>query len=314
MRNHARLMVGTSLIGACLVLTACGGGSGSNPLQTAAGAPKGTIVIGSQSFPESSILGEVYAQALEGAGYKVKRQPNIGAREVIYGQVKSCSIDVVPEYNGALLSYLKTAGGGTISASPQKTTQVDAALAEQLPKQLSVLNSSSAQDNNAISVTKETADKYNLKSIADLAPVASKFVFGGPPEFKTRENGILGMEKEYGVNFKEYRTLDYSGPITITALKGGTVQTALLFTTTPQISTDNFVVLSDPKGVLGVNNIIPLVCTEAVDAGARTVLNTISADMTTTSLIGMNRAFTLDKKNVGDVAGKWLKDNGIKTK
>ncbi|MEI4271484.1 ABC transporter substrate-binding protein [Klenkia sp. LSe6-5] len=293
-----------------LLLTACGSG-GDNPLDSGSSVGEGTIVVGSQSFPESSLLGEVYAQALEGAGYSVERSDNIGAREVLYDQVASCDIDVTPEYNGALLAYLRAGTGETDQAPAVTTEEVDAALAEELPDQLTVLDSSSAQDNNAIVVTDDTATTYDLSTIADLAPVAGDFVFGGPPEFETRQDGIVGMSQNYGVNFAEYRVLDYSGPITITALQDGDIQAALLFSSSPEIDESGFKVLEDPDSVLGVNNIIPLGCSDSLDEGARDVLNEVSGALTTEQLVAMNRSYILDRDDVGQVATSFLEDNDI---
>lgn len=314
MKARSLIRFGAPLAAVSLILTACGGSSGSgDPLKAGSGADKGTIVVGSQTFPESILLGEVYAQALEGAGFKVQRQPNIGAREVLYGQVKSCDIDVTPEYNGALLAYLQAGKGDTAGGqTPHTTDEVNAALKTALDSGLEVLHSAPAQDNNAVVVTQETARADRLKAIPDLAAKAGQMVFGGPPEFKTRQDGIVGMSQQYGVKFKDYRVLDYSGPITVSALKNGDVQAALLFSTSPEIDQSGFVVLDDPKSVLGVNNVTPLICSKAVDDGARKVLNQVSAALTTEELTAMNRGYVLDKKDAADVAGQWLSQNDIK--
>lgn len=312
MTIRSRLALVAPLVAASLVLAACGSSDEGDPLQAGAGAEEGTIVIGSQTFPESALLGEVYSQALEGAGYTVQRQANIGAREVLFGQVETCDINVTPEYNGALLAFVQAGEGGAGEVTvPTTTEEVDAALAEVLPDGLAVLDSSEAQDNNAVVVTRETAASQGLSALPDLAPVAGQFVFGGPPEFESRQDGIVGLSEQYGVDFQEYRVLDYSGPITVTALRDGDIQAALLFSTSPEIDESGFVVLEDPEGVLGVNNIVPLVCEEAIDDGAREVLDQISAALTTKNLTAMNRAFVIDQRDVEDVASEWLADNGI---
>jgi len=312
MTTRSLLRLGIPLLAASLMLTACGGSGGGNPLAAGAGKAPGTIVVGSQSFPESALLGEVYAQALEKAGYTVQRQPNIGAREVLYGQVKSCSIDVTPEYNSALLAYLQAGPGGSGETTvPSTTAEVDAKLASALPASLEALQSAKAEDNNAVAVTRQTAAQHKLTALPDLAAVAGQFVFGGPPEFKSRQQGILGLSKMYGINFADYRVLDYSGPITVTALQGGDIQAALLFSTSPQINESGFVVLKDPKNVLGVNNIVPLACKSGLPDGARAVLDRVSASLTTENLTAINKSYVIDKNDVGNVAGKWLADNGL---
>ena len=170
---------------ALVLLPACGGGSGS-------GSSK-TITVGSANFPENVLLAEMYAQALEAKKIKVNRKFNIGARELIYKQISTGGLSVLPEYNGALLAYLDKNDSST------STDQVNAALKAKLPSQLEILDSSKAEDKDSLNVTKATADKYSLKSIADLSSSASSLVIGGPPEFKTRRQGIVGLKDLYGL-------------------------------------------------------------------------------------------------------------------
>lgn len=295
-----------SALAAALALTittaACGGGS-ENTFDASSGSD--SIVVGSANFPENVILGELYSKALDDAGYTVTRRLNIGAREVIYDQVKSCALSVVPEYNQALLSFVAPKN------EAQGTQKVDAALAKALPDTLRVLDSASAQDNNSVVVTKQTAEKYDLAAIPDLKGVSEDMVFGGPTEWKSRADGYAGLGDKYGVTFKEYRVLDYSGPITISALDHGDIDAALLFSTTPQIAQNDYLVLDDPQTVVGVNNIIPLACKSALDDKAAAVLNEISANLTTEDLTAMNKAYSVDKEDAKDVAADWLSDHPV---
>lgn len=139
-----------------------------HPLGTAANAASGaTLTVGSANFPENVVLAWIYADALKSAGANVTTKLNIGSREKYFPALKSGSIDVFPEYNGAVLSYLDK------NATASSTADVDAALAKALPSSLIALKSSSAEDSDAIVVTKATAEKYKLTSIADLAKPAS---------------------------------------------------------------------------------------------------------------------------------------------
>jgi len=276
----------------------------SNPLGGAAAA--GTVVIGSANFPENELLAEVYALALEKKGVKVTTKLNIGAREVYYPQVKSGAITIIPEYNGTLL---------TVEADPtstaKTTAQVDAALAAKLPSTLTVLNPAPAQDSDAITVTAATAAKYHLKSIADLKPYASTMVLGGPPEFKTRSDGIAGLKANYGLTFKSFDPLDESGPITLAALTGGKVQAADVFTTTPQIVTDKLVSLADPKFNFAAQNVIPLVYKPDLTPTISSTLNAVSAQLTTAALLQMDNAVITDKANYTTVAEGFLQSIGM---
>ena len=234
------------------------------------------MVVGSANFPESELLAEVYAIALQDKGVKATTKLNIGDREVYYPQVVKGAITIFPEYNGALLS------GEVDPTSTAKTTAaVDAALTAKLPSSLEILNPAPAQDSDALTVTAATAAKYHLKSIADLKPYASSWVLGAPSEFTTRPDGIPGLKANYGLTFKSFDPLDESGPITLSALTGGKVQVADVFTTTPQIITDHLVSLSDPKANFAAQNVIPLVYKADSNATITSTLNTVSAALTT---------------------------------
>ena len=278
--------------------------SSSNPLS--GGGSSGSVVIGSANFPENEVLAEVYALALQAKGVKVTTKLNIGAREVYYPQVEKGAISIIPEYNGTLLTV------EVDKTSTAKTTaDVDAALAAKLPSTLTVLNPAPAQDSDSITVTQATAAKYHLKSIADLKPVASQFVLGGPPEFKTRSDGIAGLKANYGLTFKSFDPLDESGPITLAALTSGKVQAADVFTTTPQIITDKLVSLTDPKFNFAAQNVIPLVNKAALTPTISSTLNAVSAKLTTSALLALDVKVITDKEDYTTAAQQWLQSVGL---
>jgi osmoprotectant transport system substrate-binding protein len=279
--------------------------SASNPL-SGGGGSSGSVVVGSANFPESELLAEVYAIALQDKGVKATTKLNIGDREVYYPQVVKGAITIFPEYNGALLS------GEVDPTSTAKTTAaVDAALTAKLPSSLEILNPAPATDSDAMTVTAATAAKYHLKSIADLKPYASGWVLGAPSEFKTRPDGIPGLKANYGLTFKSFDPLDESGPLTLAALTGGKVQVADVFTTTPQIITDHLVSLSDPKSNFAAQNVIPLVYKADSNSTITNTLNEISAKLTTSALLQMDNAVITDKQNYSTVATAFLQTIGI---
>jgi osmoprotectant transport system substrate-binding protein len=294
-----------------LVLAACGSSgsssssssSSSNPLT--AGGSKG-VVVGSANFPENELLAEIYVLALQAKGVKVTSKFNIGSREVYYPEVKNGAITIIPEYNGALLT---TSVDTTSSAAT--TAEVDAALTSKLPSTLEILNSSAAQDKDSVTVTQATATKDHLTSIADLKAYASSFVIGGPSEFKTRTDGLIGLTKNYGLTFKSFDPLDESGPVTLAALVDGKVQAADVFTTTPQIITDHLVALADPKFNFAAQNVVPLVYKKGVNPTIVATLNAISAKLTTAGLLAMDKAVILDHDNYSTVAKGWLSAVGL---
>jgi osmoprotectant transport system substrate-binding protein len=278
--------------------------SSNNPL--GGGAASGSVIVGSANFPENEVLAEVYALALQAKGVKVTTKLNIGAREVYYPQIEKGAISIIPEYNGTLLTV------ETDPTSTAKTTAaVDAALATTLPSSLDVLNPAPAQDSDSVTVTAATAAKYHLTTIADLKPYASSMVFGGPPEFKTRSDGLSGLKANYGITFKGFDPLDESGPITLAALTSGKVQAADVFTTTPQIITDKLVSLSDPKFNFAAQNVIPLVYKPALTPTISATLNAVSAKLTTAALLKLDNEVITNKVNYTTAAQGFLQSIGM---
>ncbi len=291
------------LLAATAALAACGSPSSSNPLTPS--ASKGSVVIGSANFPESELLAQIYATALQAKGVKVTDKFNIGAREAYYPEIQKGVITIIPEYNGALL---------TTSVDPKSTAattaQVDAELTARLPGTLEILTPSSAQDKDSVTVTQAFAAKHHLTSITQLKSLAGSMVFGGPPEFQTRAHGLIGLTTAYGLKFKGFEALDESGPITLAALLDGKVQAADIFTTTPQIITDNLVSLADPLSNFPAQNVLPLVYKKGVNPTIVSTLNAISAKLTTAALLQMDKAIIIDHANYPTVATAWLKAAG----
>ncbi|MFJ8621533.1 ABC transporter substrate-binding protein [Kitasatospora sp. NPDC093550] len=313
-RSRRALVLGT-LAALALGATACGS-SGGDPLAGGTSAPASsgaagsaggsgggsgsTVVVGSANFPENVLLGSIYSQALKAKGVKVEEKFNIGSREVLYGQLQSGNLTVLPEYNGALLAYLDA------KATAVSTQDVNAALAKTLPSSLAILDSSPAEDKDSLSVTQETADKYNLKSISDLGAKAGEFTIGGPPEFKSRRE--QQFKDVYGLTFKEWKP---TADTTANALKDSGVQVGNVFTTDPKIVQYKLVPLTDPKNVFGAQNVTPLVNKAGVDATATAALNAVSAKLDTAGLTALMKRVAVDKEDPSTVAKDWLKSNSL---
>jgi osmoprotectant transport system substrate-binding protein len=293
-----------------LALSACGAGGGSDPLSGGgnnSGSSGSTIIIGSADFTESQLIASIYSQALQAAGVSVKEQFNIGSREVYVAALKDSSIDLVPEYSGAFLSYLDP------KSTAATTEAVSTELKGKLPSGISMLTPSPAEDKDVLAVTKATADKYKLKTISDMKPVAGELVLGGPPEWKTRTQGVVGLRDIYGLNFKDFVSLDAGGTLTMTALVNGQVQAGDLFSTDPGLVKNNLVALDDDKSLFAAENVVPLIKTaKATDTVTKT-LNDVSAKLTTNDLITMNGEAATGA-NLADIAKKWLAGAGISGK
>jgi osmoprotectant transport system substrate-binding protein len=292
-----------------LALTACG--ANSDPLSSDAGdssASPSTVTIGSANFAESELLAEIYAQALEAKKVKVKRQFNIGARELYLKALQDGSIDLLPEYNGALLSALAKGGAPQGVSSPE---DVLAALRKVLPAGTEVLDQSAAEDKDTLTVTQATATKYDLKAISDLAPVAGRLSVGAGPEWQERYQGLKGLKSVYNVTFKTFRPLDAGGPLTLNALKKGQIDVGNVFSTDSAITTDKLVVLADPKNLFLAENILPLIRSQADNPTVSGALNAVSAKLTTENLTTYLAKVQVDKQDSAAVAKSFLADNGL---
>jgi osmoprotectant transport system substrate-binding protein len=291
---------------ALMTLSATSVLAANNPLAAPAAVRSDTktIIVGSADFPESQLLATIYAKALEAKGLSVETKLNIGSREVYMPALLDGSIDLLPEYSGAALSYLNK------SATARSPSDVAAALKEALPKGVSMLTPSIAQDSDGVAVTRATAEKYKLKTIADLAPVAPELVLGGPPEWKTRKDGVIGLKEVYGLDFKSFKSLDVGGPLTLSALVNGQVQAANLFSTDPAIAANDLIVLDDVKNLFPAQNIVPVIATPKVSDVVTKTLDAVSAALTTHDLVVMNGR--LAKHDGFDVvAADWLKQHSL---
>ena len=306
-----RIAVSLGAAIALMSLAACGGSDESDPFATGTGSGStsagggSSITVGSANFPESQLLAEIYAGALEAKGVTVTKKLNIGSREAYIPALQDGSIDLIPEYTGVLAQYFDKDAKAT---DPEGVyTELQAAL----PDTLTVLEKAAAEDKDSVVVTKATADKLGLKSIADLEGKSQDLVLGGPPEWKTRETGVPGLKKVYNLEFKTFRPLDAGGPLSVQALKNGQVDAANIFTTDPSIPANDFVVLEDPKSLFAAQNIVPLATKAKVNDTVSGALNAVSAKLDTPTLTDLLAQVVTDKKDADAVAQEWLKANGL---
>jgi osmoprotectant transport system substrate-binding protein len=245
--------------------------------------------------------------ALNAAGVTATTKPNIGSREIYFKAVQDGSVDVVPDYSGNLLSH--------VDAQAAEVTPEDVykALPGKLPQGLAVLEPSKAEDKDAMVVTKATAEKYQLKSIEDLAKVCKDLTMAAPATFETRSYGFPGLKKNYNCELKALKPFsDGGGNLTLQALLSDEVQVADIFTTTPSIADNDLVVLEDPKSNFKAQQVLPLYNDAKVTDKAKEALNNVSKTLTTDDLINLNRAVSgSQKQNAKDAAAAWLKDKGI---
>ena len=276
-------------LSASLVLGGCAaGGTSDEP-----------IVVGSQAYYSNEIIAEIYAQALEGAGFEVERQFQIGQRDAYLPELESGAVDLFPEYTGNLLQYY---------APDTMATQADevyAELATALPEGMTALDMSPATDQDSYNVTADFAAANGLVSIADLAGVDG-LILGGAPELEERPYGPQGLLETYGVTV----AFDATGDITVDALLDGVINVANVYSGDPRIADFGLVTLADPEGLFLASNVVPIASSDIADAVAE-VINPISAALTPEGLVALNLQSTKDQMSPADIATEWLAANGF---
>ncbi|MBW3658615.1 MAG: ABC transporter substrate-binding protein [Actinobacteria bacterium] len=294
-----------------LLATACGGDTGGGDPGAGGGVEGPTITVGTVDFAENRILGQIYGQALEHAGYDVEITENIGNRELVAPQLEDGNLDLIVEYTGNALRFER--GGEDVEIRDEQEVY-DALNEAYADKGLTALRMSEAQDVDAVVVTKETAEEHGLERISDIAGFEGTFRFGGGPECETRLSCFKGLEEVYGLDNVEFVPLDVAGPITVEALKSGEVDGANLFTTQSAIVANDFVVLEDDQQLQLPQNIVPVIRQEIVDAYGDdlvSLINEITTSLTTESLTELNAKVEIDQEDPDAVAEQWLRENGF---
>ena len=301
MRRFRSTVLGAALLALLLVAAACGSGEDDDDT-TGGSQEKGELTVGSDAFAEAQIMGEMYAQVLENAGYTIDRQLDIEAREVRLPAMESGEIDIAPEYLASLLSVVDPSQ--TPTGDPEEVSQqLEQPLSEM---GLTVLEPSDVVDTNALVVTQEFADQEGISQTSDLAPIADDLTLGGPTECPKRPFCIPGFKKTYGIEFGDFKALEYGA--SITALAGGEIDVALLFSTDGSIAENNFVVLEDDKNLQAADNITPLVREEALNDEVESLLNEVSSSIETDKIIELNKRANVDVEDPKDLAEEYLNE------
>ncbi|CCE56466.1 MAG: glycine betaine ABC transporter substrate-binding protein [Corynebacterium casei] len=286
-------------------LTACG--TDSSPLEEDTATNGGgdeTIVIGSQDYYSNEIIAEIYAQALENAGYDVDRQFRIGQREAYLPEIESGEIDLFPEYSGPVLQYWEP------DTEARLPDDVFAALEEAAPEGLNVLEQSPATDQDSYVITQEFAEEWGIENVEDLSKVTEPMTLGANSEAEDRPNGPKGLEETYGVEVGFAPIEDGGGPLTVKALRDGDVQLAIIYTADPSIESNNLVSLEDTKGLFLSSNVVPL-ASDKVDEQATEIINEISAAMSPEDLVSLNNRSVTEQLPAADIAQDWLEERGL---
>lgn len=292
-----------------LTLAACGGGDDGTDPAADAGQPadRPTITVASFNFGESVTIAEIYAQALEASGYPVERELNLGARELIFADLESGGIDFLPEYAG---SALGVGFGGEPTSDTEETVQRLREEFEQVG--VRVLEPSLAEDKNVFVVTRQFATEHDVSDVSDLADL-DEVIFAAPPECEDRESCLIGLQDTYGLDNLRFQSIQET-PIRVASLRNGEVDLALMFSTDPPLQDEDLVALEEDEGIIAVENVVPVLNEEVAEAYGQdliSLINSISAELTTEDLIDMNTQVYVEGADSADVARTWLEEHGF---
>ena len=309
-RIWSRPLRAAALLAALAVTaTACGGSSGGSSTSTS----KGKITVGSSDQVESQIIASAYAQALKKAGYDVKEKSRIGTREVYVKTLETGEIDVIPEYAATLAEYFNAKFNGPDAPTNHPVASGDVAKTYQNldglagRDKLVVTSASKAADQNAFAVTKSFADQHSLATMSDLAKLNGQLVLGAGADCPKRQFCLVGLQSVYGLKFKDFKAFSTGGdsePL-YGALKDGTIQVGLVYSSSGLVAKENVVVLQDDKHLQAADNILALL-RQSVPAEAQNIINNVNQALTTEKLRELNGK--ADTEDPSDLAKQFLQD------
>ncbi len=300
-------------------LSACGGGKslekgGSGSTASSGSGAKGSLVIGSAGFTESTVLAQLYSQLLTAAGYQTSIK-TVSNRELYEPALEKGQIDVVPEYAATLAEFLNQKANGADAkpvASPDVTATVAALSKLATPRGLKVLSVGAAVDQNAFAVSKSFADQHHLKTLSELGSSKAKVKLAAGDECPDRPFCEPGLKKTYGIDVTGIDPKGVGTPQAKQAVKDGSDQ--LVLTTTTDATLDQFglVLLQDDKKLQNADYVLPVV--NAKDAGSAAVaaaLGKLTKVLTTADLTELNKQVDGERQKPADVAAAYLKSKGL---
>ena len=300
-------------------IAACGGGGGSS---TSSGAQsnlirsnpangKTTITVGSKNFTEEFILGEIYAQALRAAGYKVKTQLNLGSETVALKAIKDGRISGYPEYTSTALGSFFHVPANEIPSTA--TPAYDEAKADFAREGIVAYPPTPFADSNAVGTLSTTAQKLGLKDISDLTGKSQNLVLAGAaPECRTRIDCLAGLEKNYGLRFKQYKPVDIG--VRYAVLDKGDADLSILFTSDAQLaSSTKYTVLTDDQGLIPPGNVIFIASKKVADQAGPdfgATIEKVQGNLTLPVIQALNSRVDIGKQDPAAVAHQYLKSLG----
>lgn len=329
MRTQIPLRALAALLGAMVLafgLAACGddsddGDTAAGGGETTEAATGGTITaspensdvsltIGSKNFTEQIVQGEIYAQALEAAGYDVSTDLNLGSEQIAFSALRNGEIDAYPEYTSTALTSFFDVEAADVPTDP-------GAAAEEVQQHLGDLELTGFEPTpftsaNAVGLLAETAEEHGLETISDLEGVAQDMVLNGSPECRQRVDCLVGLNQGYGLEFAEFSPVDIG--LRYQVLDNGTADLSIVFTTDAELSaTDDYVILEDDQEVFPAGNVMMLARDQAVEEAGpdfRETVELVQEDLTEEVMQELNARVDVDRQSPAETAGEYLRESG----
>lgn len=292
MKSYKKLIAVLIAAVMAMSLAACGGGGSTS------GEGK-SVIVGSKDFTENEIVAEIYALALEDAGFTVERKMNI-AGSVVHTSITSGEIDIYPEYTGTgLISILQM---DALTDQQEVYDTVKAAYDEKFG--ITWLDYAEANDGQGLFIAKRASDEYGITTISDLQANADKLRFASQGEFDERDDGIPGLTKVYGpFNWKSSKI--YDNGLKWEVVDSDEADAAPAYTTEARLTeTDKFVLLEDDKHMWPPYNLAPIVRNEVLEQYPEIAeaLNAVSATLDTETVTQLNAKVDINGEEYEDVA------------
>jgi glycine betaine/choline ABC-type transport system substrate-binding protein len=323
MRNDPRLRALLALIAALalvLGIAACGdddegddgGGEASANLIEENPDNNGVeITVGSKNFTEQFILGEIYAQALEAAGYDVKTDLNLGDEHIAFKALADGEIDGYPEYTSTILTSIFDVAPEDVPSDAEQAREDSQADFDELG--LEAFPPTPFADANAVGLLTSTAEDLGVSTISDLEGKSQDLVLAGSPECRQRIDCLLGLQQNYGLEFKQFTPVDIG--LRYEVLDKGDADLSILFTSDAQlfVDPDKYTVLEDDKQVLPAGNVLFVARNQTVDEAGPDFGDTIEKvqqDLTLEVMQELNARVDIDKEKPEDAAREYLQEYG----
>jgi glycine betaine/choline ABC-type transport system substrate-binding protein len=285
-------------------------GAKAEPIQRVAGAEsKPTITVGSKNFTEQYILGNIYADALQAAGFKVKKSLDLGSEVVAYKALRQGEVDAYPEYTGtALTAFFKVPVQDVPKEAQPAFDQVKQRLARQ---NITALPPTPFENTYRLVLEKEkNAQLGNLKTTSQLKGKEGDLRISGFPECKQRLDCLLGVRRTYGLDFAKFVTSEQKYDV----LQNNSADVIFGFTTDGELTTGKYVTLEDDKNLFPPYNVSLLVRDETmkeIGPEGQKVIERVQEPLTERVMRELNSRVDLEKQEPERVAKDYLREAGF---